>query len=79
MLGKKIDANAEFKENYTRISQRVFEPYTEFLRKLMNAIQRHVKEKKLSNIYQKLSFENANKDCQAILCFIREGKPSWHI
>lgn len=66
-------ADTEFKGSYTRTFQGLSELYQEFIVKLTDAIQRKVKYKEtqqhlLKNIY----LENANEDCQAILCSTKE-------
>lgn len=40
-----IDVDAEFKGNYTRIFQEIFEPCEEYLEKLTDAFQKQVKGK----------------------------------
>lgn len=68
---QKVETEAEFKGNLTKIFQAAADPHIKFLRKLTNGIHRKVKCKEKWLLIKLLVFENTSKDYQAIYVLLK--------
>lgn len=71
---EKLTPSGEVGQSYIKIIQGLTEPYTEFISRLKQAIERQVGSKTArENLRKQLAFENANEDCQAAIRPHRES------
>lgn len=72
MAWDKIESKGLINTSFQKILQSPNEPYTEFLARLQEALKRQIANSEVSDtIFQLLSYENANTDCEKATGFLK--------
>jgi hypothetical protein len=69
----KINTGTEYQGSYTKIQQGTTEPYSDFIGRLEESIEKQVRGDQTQNfLLRQLAFDNANEGCQSLIWPIKE-------